>query len=1287
MKLAIVTPFIVTAALWGQISPGQISITSITTSPTQAVIAYTSPVAGACTFRIADMNRGITITTATQTTGTVTLETAEPHGLLPGAIVYLEHSGWNGWQTITSVPGPSSLVFASTANGGVSSGNIGVLVDDMNPTLFAGADQDSRPGNVSSAAAGVTRSFVVGLPRSEKAQDGNKYVRALQAYSRHHLSITCGAQTLDQDFETGNISAGDTHGQGPPADIDNAGQYAYPTIQWANQAQTLLDPLTGLRSKRTTGPLGTPSGPQTFVTALSTGAWQNPSAALANTGATASFPGPCAFSVCPLFLRADNLSIFGGPTYTASSGNSLDWVTVTTQASVSGQCGGDDCKIVACLTVNGMSCTSGNIETSLSSRLATYTFGTGDLMDLWQGSGAPQLNRVDVSVASGTVNYSSATKQLSLMSGNVFNTRWGPGSMIAVDGTQYSIASIQNGQFLTLASGPSSDLSGASYSANNFGVLIWKKTTSQNAISIGSTTYEYGSSAMPGWSAEALNNCSSVVPAAGLPGYNCFIGSELYWLAADGSDVRDLGLVAFSYYGTGEWSQGAACGASGQPNQFDPQNPDIWYCMANPFFDPLQLSVVQAHYMGPHTQYTPGQQIPDCATTTGVQPCIQFTRMQPSGTGIIATGPPFNPDLAAAGFVPGYYWFGGISSDGDMLIYVNAGSQDTLGWLFIYTLGDRTPTGTTSNSFRIIASASTYRRAPLSWCTIHNIATPDSGWVGVISNDYSYDGPSGTYTVTMTSPALNAMPNAPGGPGPCPPNPLGVTGNVCTTITVAGEPTRQTDGTSLQDIQVGDVMQTVGTEYLRSLLLPSPNQIVVQRGYTSSITTPNASTLTMACGTRDSYNGKFGLWAYRLDPYGRNLDNATIGSDPSFDNGHSYIGGGVYVSAASHDTLGDALCPVSYGGSCYQVRTGDLATAATGPSMAVAANPPFAGHVGYGATNTVDSHPGTCDDGVCLDARPLVGGGVSYPSTAATLGSSTSPFVHVSGQLWMLRGAQSQLHRMLLNTFAYVGRWPLVDISGPSSKITDTSQDSYEYCYVEAPGECVPGSVVGDVYLNAPYVDDPYCKYLGIAQPTDDTLSICIGDIGANTGNIVQFATGATDLTGAAVRRLGPNYAKWNQFDVFWNGLLAPNAAFMGTQVRWLDSVRTDNIITVLPPFPASNGHQANTFVPLSVTVKPPPPGLGITSAVVEFGYSDWGPATGYFCTSRRDACVSSPNINTGAPYSFASLPYSPVPCGAGGCTITAQVLEGHPVYYRVRYINSSGAVVDFGAPQVTLIP
>ena len=407
----------------------QMANVNVTTSPTQAAIQYVSPAAGACSIQVADMNRAITIASVAQVSTTVTMTTAAPHGLLSGAVIYLEGSGvWNGWQTLTGAPSTTTFTFTSALTGGPAGGNAGVLVDDVNPTLYSGSNLDSRAGSIT---ASNSRTFVVGTREADVASDGNRYSRALQNNSRHHFTLTCSTQTFDSEFTTQNLPLGNTWNDGTVADPANPGQYSYPTIQWSNLAQTLIDPLTGIRSQRVTGPSGAAAGLASFVTSPLTN-WTGNNNPLTNGGTFATFTGPCGAGTCPLFLRADNLSIFGGASYnTGSSGNSLDWVTVTVNnASASGTCTGTNCTIDACLTINGVSCATPNKETTLSSTPSPVTFGTTNLMDLWQTSGSPAISRPQVSQATGTLNYVAATKTATVPTppvGVVFPIWWTAG--------------------------------------------------------------------------------------------------------------------------------------------------------------------------------------------------------------------------------------------------------------------------------------------------------------------------------------------------------------------------------------------------------------------------------------------------------------------------------------------------------------------------------------------------------------------------------------------------------------------------------------------------------------------------------------------------------------------------------------------------------------------------------------------------------------------------------------------------------------------------------------------
>jgi hypothetical protein len=228
---------------------------------------------------------------------------------------------------------------------------------------------------------------------------------------------------------------------------------------------------------------------------------------------------------------------------------------------------------------------------------------------------------------------------------------------------------------------------------------------------------------------------------------------------------------------------------------------------------------------------------------------------------------------------------------------------------------------------------------------------------------------------------------------------------------------------------------------------------------------------------------------------------------------------------------------------------------------------------------------------------------------------------------------------------------------------------------------------VGDAFVNAPVVSYPYCFYPGIAFQGDDTNAICIADLGTFAGSLVQFGVTRHDVVGAGLRRLGSNYARWNQFDVFWNGNVSPDGSFMATLVRWMDGVRSDALATVLPPYPNSDGVSRNTFIPISVAIQPPP-GLPVQSAVVEFGYVENGDAANYYCTSRQETCVATAAaVNLNSPFAFEQTEtYVPAPCSAG-CTIAIPALPQRALYYRWKYIGSTGQVIETSQTHVVLTP
>jgi hypothetical protein len=204
---------------------------------TQAILAYTAPTAAACAVEVYDSTgmkaSGLAVTGASNTSP-IKITTVYDHYLTTGDKVYISGVGGNtnanGYSTVT-VTGPKTFTLDGKAGNGTytSGGTVAVLVHDLNTRLVAGADQDGRPGNV---VNGRDRMFVIGARTAAKAADGRWYSRALQAATRHHFRIVCGADSATGNFQTTTIPLGNNYFDSWLADPDAPNQVAYPTVDF-----------------------------------------------------------------------------------------------------------------------------------------------------------------------------------------------------------------------------------------------------------------------------------------------------------------------------------------------------------------------------------------------------------------------------------------------------------------------------------------------------------------------------------------------------------------------------------------------------------------------------------------------------------------------------------------------------------------------------------------------------------------------------------------------------------------------------------------------------------------------------------------------------------------------------------------------------------------------------------------------------------------------------------------------------------------------------------------------
>ena len=179
----------------------------------------------------------------------------------------------------------------------------GATPDDVNPSIFANANLDTRPGSIIN---GQDRAFVFGQRTSMPGSDGLLHSRSANANTAYTAIVNCaGSAAATVSFTTGNIQLGGTYTEQPPFDTSGFGNWAWPAIDWDTQSAQYPDPQTGIVIQRvdTPGWYGIERRPTTFDFAIGGSGWTNPRNILngsACTGNTATCAGTT--GTTPLFV-------------------------------------------------------------------------------------------------------------------------------------------------------------------------------------------------------------------------------------------------------------------------------------------------------------------------------------------------------------------------------------------------------------------------------------------------------------------------------------------------------------------------------------------------------------------------------------------------------------------------------------------------------------------------------------------------------------------------------------------------------------------------------------------------------------------------------------------------------------------------------------------------------------------------------------------------------------------------------------------------------------------------
>jgi hypothetical protein len=1212
------------------------------------------------------------------------------------------------------------------------------LVNDVQPALFPGSNLDNRDGSVT---IGLYREYVVGRRTAEVAADGKRYSRALQADTEHFFRITCGTVTATGSFHTSNIPLGQAFNDPLPVDPSHPGQYAWPTLSATDRTQSIIDPQTGLLIKRLSI-VGDRYNIRNdaFKNALDpTSTWQNPSNVLADDSDAATVSGSQQPLFVNVPISTTNGAWPHGDNHSTNL-SGLDWVKIPVLNAWYGSGSGADLIVQIALTVDGVTPATNWIDQTLAvctSGCANgnrYEIGdTTPVLAAWTGGLPPTFDGTDVVQRTGKVNTSDTT--VTRVSGSDFDLHWGAGSTITINGVPYTIAGLTNKDSITLTTSAGTQ-NGVAYSASNFGILVRKNTASADTLSVQYAGFSWERSDFPSWDPsgdeEVYVNCSNaqVSGPGGEMGFHCIVGGTLYWIGDTSGTANRIGPVRFpARSGTDGWN---AFMANVRGVFWDKTEGNSLYTSTTDTAG--NTIIIKAAYNGDNSDIGNWQYNAYNATGTnlvecGTAPCWTLTNITPASTGMSLSQllGAFSPDYASWA-QSGQIVITDFSADNFTLQskIKSAPSNDYNCFWAIYS-----PTAQ-----NIVAAIPSWKYWPNRWASCHGpVNLNDPSYYKVSGEGYTsarWSGSNangqGPYRALVTSGAIpaegQACPAVSDYRVPSPPAPGSLN---CLQITLDGAPCDPTPGPDepadggahcgnpaefyLQDLAPGDYGCIVndptsrtnsanlsgcnnyyeqsagdpdGAEFFRVLAV-SGNTITLQRGwYGPSHTVPwlakNAGaswvTIPSTCNFDFPYacTNAHAYWNFGADPLGKN--GMTVVDVGNKGGGHSVQRPGLQVGSVS------SLCPGLDGlaNGCYNVRRAPFPDIFAAPNYTISNNPSFNGRTGEGQPNNVDSHPSYSQYPLAsgqelawfTDARPFLGDNF-------LTGTSSNPAQLISGTLYKL--SDSQLPRFRprqMPTLAACGANPLLNISGPSSSITDGAADNYKYCVANAAGECTPSSAQGDVYVNCPYISTPYCPYMGVGILNADLRGICIADNGGRTQGLTQVGFATADPLGNYSRVLTHALSRYFWIDQFWNAKTTPDGKWLLFRTPWADGVRGQAFVAKIPPYPPADTVNRTDFQLIPIGVAPPTT-LAVDNAVVEFGYN-----SNFFCTSRKDPCVRG--NQGGTVYAFASENPAGMPCTTG-CTISIPAISQRVLYYSVIYRDAQNNILLQSGPGVVTVP
>jgi hypothetical protein len=1240
--------------------------------------------------------------------------------------------GKTNTQVLLAYTAPSADQTCSIAVSEHSS--LSPLIHDINPALFANANLDSREGAVRN---GTQRVFVIGQRRSDKAGNGKLYSRALQADTTHYYRIQCGTSATENTFVTENIIPGLTHTELPPFDPAGSGNYAWPSIDWADRNKTYIDPLTGIEMRLLTRPGDWGNrNVRTFAPTHYTdhsGLWTN--AANIVSGSSSRLASVSAAGA-PIFAGVEPLSFPPGQLGGFHALETMDDFAVHLTGSGSDSIPANR-QVDICLTINsGVSCYTDPIVVTLpqgsasDAGLVPSVFPKPMFGGWSRPAGREHLPTIGkVTVASGMVTLVKNQYGGEPDADSWFSLSWTPGTKIWINGSAptcandlCTIASVKNASTVTLQETRLS-LGETDYKGAGFGVRITKKT-GIGTVALSArpeVAWSYGWGLPP---SGATDQCSrkavqTRVAADGTPissplsGYLCIFPNTrgaggLFFLGSNG-ESRFISAVRTPASIPGHAAQdlpSPLVGHAGPSKSTFPSGQgNVFYVTA--LSQSTKNSIYRLTYNGDYRELRynypeagGGEQPHTPSDNIAWENITKSSEGKDIQTQIARRFPQYNSAR--------YGTFDGVTASGISGKYMafsnNTGLQDSPCWVFLLNL----ETGVIESGFN---SWDGRYHPYLRWVGCHSvdaISIPNYFFIAAppMAQNLDVSVHGGPYTVPVTKVKKGGIfvndtslswPVNSGYDNTCPSDldakfkSQGAVGNHCVTVRVLGEPCNAAptpqekvwspcawsqERAMLQAIEIGDM--AVDSSRLASERLRVVKRSTGPAGELELVLQRDAGSIT--CSMAYLGNAAFGThangWSLMMVP-----------GAPGNCEGALYLLDSVSKTIQSeHPNISSGHWDIGTGQDEGKYTTVGASLSSAGITYAVRLNkgPETTGQLEDFMVPSAQGFGGIADNGDYIQGYASI----RQWNASAEDRRWTLDFRHMNG--YAGAGAESPY-----NTLFTVN----------ASLQSGTTQVYRVGVYGTIDYKRLPILVYAGRYL----LLEKSAPQAGNTLTDTDVFRYCFAyktgecRVGSSAGDLFAVIPQAT-LTGFCHagqngRNIpcafsGPGVRGWvTQSDVTNpNGTVRRlTMAFNGPGKHYpYANVRAtpDGKWAVINGFWVDGLRQDLLLAKLprfpvsnstysdqftTVTIEAPRVD-GATHARVEFGYRENGAAGDFFCTGRQEMCVAGLSSNN-APFQFASESPSGITC-LGGCVIPVSALPGRILYYRIRHMNSSGGTV-----------